>query len=201
MNRSASRSDFPPEGRAIDEQDRVLVARIAAGNEEAMTELYGRHGRRIHAFALSRLGDPVAAADVVSETLVEVWRGAGRFAGRSRVTTWMLGIARHKLLDELRRRATRAHEELDDALADPDARDPGADLDGAGARTRLQQCLARLGAAHREAIHLAFFEDLSCGEIAEVAGIPVGTVKTRLFHARRWLRRCVEGGSEEGADA
>jgi len=177
------------------------VARIAAGSEEAMTELYARHGRRIYAFALSRLRDPVAASDVVSETLVEAWRGAGRFAGRSRVTTWLLGIARHKLLDELRRRAARAHEELDESLPDPHGADPGDALDGAGARARLQRCLERLGAAHREAVHLAFFEDLSCGEIADVAGIPVGTVKTRLFHARRWLRRCVEGGVQESGDA
>ena len=177
------------------------MARIAAGSEEAMTDLYARHGRRIYAFALSRLGDPVGASDVVSETLVEVWRGAGRFAGRSRVTTWMLGIARHKLVDELRRRAARAHEELDESLPDSAGADPGEALDGAGARARLRRCLERLGAAQREAVHLAFFEDLSCAEIAEVAGIPVGTVKTRLFHARRWLRRCVEGGSGEGADA
>lgn len=166
-----------------------------------MTELYARHARRLYAFALSRLGDPVAASDVVSETLVEVWRGAGRFAGRSRVTTWLLGIARHKLLDEQRRRAARAADELDEGLADPTAGDPGDALDGAGARARLRDCLERLGAAHREAIHLAFFEDLSCSEIAEVAGIPVGTVKTRLFHARRWLRRCVEGGGGEAGDA
>lgn len=165
-----------------------------------MTELYARHGRRLYAFALSRLGDPVAASDVVSETLVECWRGAGRYAGRSRVTTWLLGIARHKVVDELRRRATRAHEELDEAHADPSVGDPGEALDGAGAQVRLRGCLERLGAAQREAVHLAFYEELSCAEIAEVAGIPVGTVKTRLFHARRWLRRCVEGAAE-AADA
>jgi RNA polymerase sigma factor (sigma-70 family) len=110
----------------IDEQDRALVARIAAGSEAAMGALYAAHGRRIYAFALSRLQDPVAASDLVSETLVEVWRGAGRFAGHAPVTTWLLEIARHKLVDELQRRAVRNHEELDASHFDAAAAgDPG----------------------------------------------------------------------------
>lgn len=185
--------------------DRALVERIAAGSEEAMTELYARHARRLHAFALARLRDPAAAADVLSEVMVEVWRRADRFEGRAKVSTWLFGIAHHKLIDELRRRGTRglASADEDEASGLPDLHvdDPGDAIDAAGEAARLRRCLERLGDAHREAVHLAFFEDLSCNEIAEIAACPVGTVKTRLFHAKRLLKRCLggEGGSDAGA--
>lgn len=186
------------------EPDRALIERIAAGSEEAMTELYDRHAQRLHAFALARLRDPAAAADVLSEVLVEVWRRADRFEGRAKVSSWLFGIAHHKVIDELRRRGrrglARADEDEASALPDPCAVDPADAIDAAGDVERLRHCLERLGDAHREAVHLAFFEDLSCAEIADIAACPVGTVKTRLFHAKRLLKRCL-GGETGGSDA
>lgn len=204
MNRSVPWSDTSLEDAATVDPDRALVDRIAAGSEEAMTELYGRHARRLHAFAVARLRDPAAAADVLSEVMVEVWRRADRFEGRARVSTWLFGIAHHKVIDELRRRGARGLASADDdeaaGLPDLHAVDPVRAIDAAGEAERLRRCLERLGDSHREAVHLAFFEDLSCAEIAEIAACPIGTVKTRLFHAKRLLKRCL-GGETEGSDA
>ena len=109
-----------------------------------------------------------------------------------RVSSWVLGIARHKILDQFRKRGDRSFEDVDERLASctpASAADALAGVQDAGA---VHECMGRLPAAQREAVHLAFFQDLAYPEIARVMDCPEGTVKTRVFHAKRALKQCLE---------
>ena len=170
----------------------ILLSQIADGSEAALKEFYESYHARIYGFALKRLNDPADAADVLNDVMLEVWRSAGRFEGRSKLLTWVLGIAYHKVIDILRRRGRGALSiELDEEMADensPVAIDILAGLEDA---KQVRRCLDQLSDAHRVVMHLAFFEDLSYPEIAEIADCPVGTVKTRMFYAKQALQRCL----------
>lgn len=185
--------------RDNDQLARRLLTAIAGGDESSMEELYTLYEKDVYAFARSRLDDPHAAADVVNEVMLVVWRTAGRFQGGSRVRTWVLGIANNKVMDALRRRGRRQHEELDEGLAD-DSSEAGERIVVAAQNSRsVLTCLKALTDQHRQVVHLAFFEDLTYGEIAEIIGRPAGTVKTRMYHAKIALKRCLERMGLNGA--
>jgi len=171
---------------------RALMSAIAAGDQEALAGLYRLYEKRIFRFITSRLNDPFEAGDILHEVFLEVWRAAGRFEGRSKVRTWLFGIAYRKTMDRFRRmsRVTLTDEvpEVEDDSA------PALDVVAAGQEAgHLRHCIDTLSPAHRLAIELAFFEDMPYREIAATAGIPEGTVKTRIHHAKNLLRRCLAG--------
>ncbi|MCR4348069.1 MAG: sigma-70 family RNA polymerase sigma factor [Sulfuricaulis sp.] len=168
-----------------------LLTRIASGNEPALREFYQSYHRQVYAFALKRLREPADAADVLNEVMLEVWRSAGRFEGRSRALTWVLGIAHHKTVDHFRRRKNHPQDELDAEMEDENSPTAFDVYAGAENASLLRRCLDGLSEMHRQIMHLAYFEDLSCEEISEISECPVGTVKTRMFHARRLLKRCL----------
>ncbi len=175
-----------------DEDDgRALLASIAQGSEAALTRFYHLHEGSVYAFALRRTGDAATAADVLNEVMLEVWRGAARFQGRSRVRTWLLGITHHKVVDHLRKRGRHQADELPPEVADDDAVAAADALAGAQDAVLLRQCLERLPDTHRQVVQLAFFDELSYPEIAVIMDCPEGTVKTRMFHARAKLKRCL----------
>ncbi len=178
-------------GAADARTDAELLQSIAAGSKAALADFYDRHQARIHAFAMKHLGSSVDAADVVHEVMLQVWRSADRFQGRSRPLTWVLGIAYHKIGDRLRRMATRRDEALSEDI--PDERGDGPADATAGERNarHIQHCIDKLPSDQRQVIHLAFYEDLSQVEIARVLDCPEGTVKSRMYHARRQLKRCL----------
>lgn len=170
---------------------------IATGDETAMREFYQSFHGVVYAFALRRLSHSAEAADVLNEVMLEVWRHAARFEGRSKVQTWLLGIANHKIIDKLRQRKHSQHEVFDDDIADennPTALDAIA---GAEDAARVRDCIEGLSDAHRQVVHLAFFEELSYGEIAQIAACPEGTVKTRMFYAKQALKRCLAAAMQD----
>lgn len=183
------------EPKGSDDLEALLEA-ISKGNEKAFARLYRALNGRIHAFALQFLRNPHLAEDVVTETLFEVWRNAKRFAGQSRASTWVLGIARHKALDKLRDRAAfeRTESPWDEACDLIPSNDLSAFEQLAQQQTasEIQRCLDRLPVDQRECMHLVFYQDLSLAEVAALQGVPENTVKTRLFHARRKLRAKLE---------
>lgn len=180
------------EAKAIDADTATgLLRRMAAGSEAALREFYQAFHGRVYAFALKRLRDPADAADVLNEVMFEAWRSAARFEGRSQALTWVLGIAHHKIIDSLRRRKNQPQDELDPELADDDSPTAFETLAGTQDAVQLRRCLEGLSDVHRLIVHLAFFEDLAYEDIAKIADCPVGTVKTRMFHARRLLKRCL----------
>ncbi len=175
--------------------DAYLLTAIARGETAAFAEFYARHAPRVLRFCGTRLGgDDAAAQDVLHESMLEVWRVAGTFQGRARAATWLLSIAHHKTVDQLRRRHHRRECELpEEPLGSDDC--PAADaLAASEDRERLYRCIALLPAVQRAALHLAFFEDLPYREIAVILGCPEGTVKTRVFHAKLTLKRCLTRG-------
>lgn len=172
------------------DSDEALLARIAAGDKAAMRLLYDRIADPLYRFLRARLRDRFEAADLMQDTFLEVWRGAGRFQGRSSARTWIFGIARHRCLDRMRRGGREIPAEPDETIADGGP-DPEAVAEAASDAARVRGCLEGLSGPHRAAIELAFFQDLGYAEVAEIEGIPVGTVKTRILHAKQLLKRCL----------
>lgn len=159
--------------------DRELVARVARGDGEAFRELYARYADRAFRYALTVLRNRHLAEEAAQETMVAVWKGARTFEGRSTVSTWIFGIARHQAFRLLRREARGAREPQ--LPEEPDA------MAGAELEVRVRRALDELPADQREAVFLAFYGGLSYAEIAQVQGVPEGTVKSRVFHAKRKL--------------
>jgi RNA polymerase sigma-70 factor (ECF subfamily) len=167
--------------------DEDLIRRIASGDRSAMQGLYARHSTAVFRFLVRTVRDPSRAEDLMSDVFFDVWQQAGRFEGRSTVTTWMLTIARFKALSTLRR---RPHEELEPELAEAiedEADTPEVTLQKASKAEAMRRCLDALSVEHRTVIDLVYYHELGVEEVAQVLDIPAGTVKTRLFHARKRL--------------
>jgi len=177
--------------------DEVLIGRIANGDRLAMQVLFARHHVRVYRFVLRLMRNEAAAEDLISDVFLDVWRQAGKFEGRSAVSTWLLSIARFKALSVLRR---RGEEELDDESAEAiedQADDPEVALAKKDKGAALRQCLAKLSAEHREIIDLVYYHEKSVEEVAGIVGIPEATVKTRMFYARKKLSELLK---ERGID-
>ena len=177
--------------------DEVLIVRIAGGDRLAMQVLFARHHVRVYRFVLRLVRNEATAEDLISEVFLDIWRQAGKFEGRSAVSTWMLSIARFKALSVLRK---RPEEELDEETAErieDQTDDPETALAKKDKGAVLRQCLSALSAEHREIIDLVYYHEKSVEEAAEIVGIPEATVKTRMFYARKKLSELLK---EQGID-
>ena len=167
--------------------DAELLRSIALGEKRAMALLFARHNVRAFRFAMSIIADRSLAESVVSDVFLDVWRHAGTFKGKSEVTTWLLGIARHKALTLLKRSPDeQLTEEFSEAIEDT-ADGPEAALGKWQTRTIVARCLVKLSPAHREIIDLVYYHEKTIDEVADILQIPRGTVKTRMFYARQHL--------------
>jgi RNA polymerase sigma-70 factor (ECF subfamily) len=161
-----------------------LIRAIAQGDKHAMKALFAQHRLRVYRFALRLIDDKDAAEDLVSEVFLEVWRHAGRFEGRCRVSTWLLAITRNRALSMLRRRQMERLD-CDEAAVIPDhADDPETAIQKQQQSAILAHCLTRLSAEHREVIDLVYYHGRSIDEVAAIIRVPPNTVKTRMFYAR-----------------
>jgi len=171
-----------------EEEDALLMAKIGRADTGALETLYHIYRPRLHRFLLALKCAEAELDEVCNETFYVVWRKARTFDGSCRLSTWIFGIARNKVMDinrkERRRAATHSETEMETL--------PETRLDGAE-RLELSQCLEialdRLPADQRAVIELAFLDGLSYQEIAGVMDCPESTIKTRMFHARRKLRQ------------
>jgi RNA polymerase sigma-70 factor (ECF subfamily) len=179
--------------------DEVLIGRIANGDRLAMQVLYARHHVRVFRFVIRLVRDETKAEDLISEVFLDVWRQAGRFQGRSTVSTWMLAIARFKALSSLRRRPDEEFDEESIGGLEDEADDPHVTLEKKDKSALIKSCLAGLSAQHREIIDLVYYHDKSVEEVAAIVGIPESTVKTRMFYARKKLAELLKAeGIERG---
>ena len=172
-----------------------LLERIGQRDEAAFRELYRGFSRRLFAYVLRQLGDPAQAEEIVADTLYEVWRQPAKFRGDSQFSTWLIGIARNKVLMAFRsRKPDRLHEDIADVVDTVASDDPSAfELLAQQQRHEgVRHCMDRLSEDHRECIHLVFYEGMSLAEVASLQACPEGTVKTRLFHARNKLKTCLK---------
>jgi RNA polymerase sigma-70 factor, ECF subfamily len=190
---SAVAGDFRQSSTRPQPSQTELIRSIAHGDRRAMQILFAQHRLRVYRFALRLVDDKDAAEDVVSEVFLEVWRHAGSFEGRCRVSTWLLAITRNRALSMLRRRPL---DRLDggEAAAVPDyADDPEAAVQKRQLSAILAHCLTRLSPAHREVIDLVYYHGRSIDEVAVITGVPPNTVKTRMFYARNRIAKLLGG--------
>lgn len=176
-------------------KDEDLVAAVAAGDDTALRELFVRHARWLAA----RLHSVLPAAeveDVVQETFIGVWRGAAGYRPDGPVGGWIWGIARRQAALLLRRRGPAA---LGLPDAEPvDAQHAADPAETVMSREAIAQALAALGpegGPEREAWRLMYLEDRPVAEVAQLLGVPAGTVKSRAHRARRLLRLALRGST------
>lgn len=177
--------------------DEILIGRIAKGDRLAMQVLFARHHVRVYRFVLRLVRNDATAEDLISDVFLDVWRQAGKFEGRSAVSTWLLSIARFKALSAMRR---KPDQELDDKTAEAvvdTSDDPEVSLAKKDKGGALRECLTALSAEHREIIDLVYYHEKSVQEAAGIIGIPEATVKTRMFYARKKLSELLK---ERGID-
>lgn len=172
-------------GQALDE---YLVLLSQSGSREAFDRLVARWTPRLAAFAARTLGSTEAAKDVVQDVWESAVRGLKRLDDPARFGPWLYAIASRRCADAMRAKYARAR--LTEGEGGEPATDPRPDAD---ARLDLAAALKQLPPEQRVAVALFFGEDLSVAEIARAAGVPEGTVKSRLFAARQALRASMEG--------
>jgi RNA polymerase sigma-70 factor, ECF subfamily len=171
----------------------ALLRRIKAGDESAFATLYTSMSRRVFAFALNQVHDEARAEEILIDTMHEVWKKPEQFNGTSKLSTWILGIARYKVLNSFRE-SKHDHEALDEETAESipsDAQTPEESLAERQREEGVKRCMSKLSDEHRECMHLAFFEGMTLAEIAGLQSCPENTVKTRLFHARQKIKNCL----------
>ena len=184
---------------AAQQSDRELVERVATGDRAAVRLLFMRHHARVYRFAARQTGSDMMADDIANEVFLELWRQAPAFEGRSEVSTWLLGIARFKALSALRKKKEEWIGD-DDAAAIPDTADtPEVAVMKDDKATALRGMVNALPEEHRTVIDLAYYHTKTVAEIAEILSIPVATVKTRMFYARKKLGEALKAaGFERG---
>ncbi len=185
--------EAPASARRGDEAD--LVARVAAGDQgAALRQLYRAYEGRLYGLGLRLLGDPSLAEELVQETFVRVWRKAGQFdPDKGSVATFVFTIARRIAVDLWRRPSSRPFqpEPAEEAA-------PGDPMERVLVGLTVRHALDSLSPAHREVLELSYRKDLKQSQIAERLGVPLGTVKTRTFHALRAMKAALEEGGVGG---
>jgi RNA polymerase sigma-70 factor (ECF subfamily) len=172
--------------------DEALLALIARGDDNALAELYDRFGGVAYRLAYRIVRDEVLAQDAVQEALLAAWRTAVSYdPQRGKASTWLLTLVHRRAVDLVRREERRRGDPLETApAASAEAIDETASV--REQRRSVQAALAQLPAEQREALELAYYGGLTQSELAERLGVPLGTVKSRMFAALGRLRELLE---------
>lgn len=182
---------------AID-HERALAARIAAGERDALAELYGRYQRPLYAYLCLLTPDRGLAEEILQDTLLAVWTGARTYKGQGSMRSWLYGIARRQAHNSLR----RAKLPLTDAAELESIRSPGPDPEeaalAAATRDNLTRAIAALTPVLRETLMLTMVHELSYQEAADVLQVPIGTIRSRLSNARRALQPIIAAAEGSG---
>ena len=170
-------------------RDAVALARVASGDDAALRELVERYGALVHGTALRALGDRGLAEECAQDVFERVWREAGRYdPERARVGTWIMAVARNRIIDLARRRARSGAVPQADVEPDGESPDPASLAARSEAQLAVVEAMAELPEPQLQVLRLAYFDGLSHGEIAERLDLPLGTVKGRLRLALDRLR-------------
>ncbi len=166
-----------------------LLQSVARGERAAFETLFVRYQPQVSRFVsrMTRRHDLVE--EIVNDTMMVVWQKADSFRGDSRPSSWILGIAYRTALKRLGRLQRRPEDELTESVVPVDPEEPELILSRAEGQREVHLALERLSPEHRAVIELTFFHGLSYREIARVVDCPENTVKTRMFHARKRLKR------------
>jgi RNA polymerase sigma-70 factor, ECF subfamily len=177
--------------------DEALLALCSRADENALGELYDRYGRVAYGLALRIVRDRALAEDAVQEAFLAVWRSAGAFlAEQGKPSTWILTLVHRRAVDLVRREERRRAEPLEDTdHPTGEATDEEAWL--RAQRQVVQEALRKLPPDQREAIELAYYGGFTQSELAERLGLPLGTIKSRMFTGLKRLRELL---AESGLD-
>ena len=174
-----------------------LVTRAVAGREDGFEELVRRYQRPIAAYVYRMVGDYEAALDLTQEVFIKVYNSLRRYRSEFKFSTWIYKIAHNSAVDHLRRYGTRAATALTGEFEGEqyelplESRRPSPEQESEKAerRAEIEQVVRGLPIAYRELVMLRHSQDMSYDEISEVTGLPLGTVKNRLFRARETMRQ------------
>jgi len=166
-------------------EDLICLTAIAQGDRAAFERLYRRYYDRLFRFVLRVTGRMNLVEDVINDTMMVIWRKAGEYRAAAQASTWIFGIAYRKALKALSRES-RVLEYVDEV---PEVEAPPPEtLDREGLHAAIRQAVTQLPPEHRAVVDLTFFFNRSYEEVAQILDCPVGTVKSRMFHAREKLR-------------
>jgi len=180
------------------------VSRLRRGDAEALTAVLSQYQHRLYGFLMRLLQDPAAADDLFQQTWLQVMQKIGQYRAGARFDTWLFSVAHNLAIDYLRRERNRSLDEADESGETPAVRlrssDPGPleELLESERAAILAEGVRELPPMHREVLSLRFEEDMKLEEIAEVAAVPLSTVKSRLQRALLGLRDAVERRSQRG---
>ena len=184
--------------------DEGVLKLIHLGNESALGALYDRYGKTAYSLAYRMLGDVHASEDAVQEAFINIWRRAGSFtATRGSARTWIMAVVHHRSIDIGRRRRGMTPRELPLEMGQlpKDPHDTWSEVSNTLDRELLNGCLERIPEEQRVVIQLAYFEGYTQREIADLNGIPLGTVKGRIRIGMEKLRNLLLemelGGSKD----
>lgn len=176
-----------PIGRVRGEiDDYALMLKVSHGDVEAFERVYRRYANRVRAF-LARMSPLCSLVEeALNDTMLAVWRRSSHYDGSCRLSTWIFAIAQHKALHLLRHARVRARP----TPSEPSPRnEPDTEAQMSQLRERLLRALTTLPPEQLTVLQLTYFEGYGCREVASLMQCRVETVKTRMFHARRKLRR------------
>ena len=168
-------------------EDLELTRRSQAGDTEAFGELVTKYRAKILAMLYGMVRDENDAWDLAQEGFLQAWRSIHKFEGRSSFYTWLYRLTVNLAIDSLRRKGRRVEVELDDSIPSS-LPSPRANYRRTEIRQHINAALTQLTPEHRAVIVLKEIEDLQYHEIAEILGISVGTVMSRLFYGRKKLQ-------------
>ncbi|HET6486532.1 MAG TPA: sigma-70 family RNA polymerase sigma factor [Spirochaetia bacterium] len=180
--------------------DGEIIERVQGGQTRHFAELVRRYQDPVYAMALRFLGSPGDAEDTAQEVFLRAFRGLSSFKGEARFSTWLYRITFNLCTDSLRRRKRLDGVTLDraDLVAD-DRVDVEDGLLSAEARSRVRQCLDTLDERYRTVVVMLYYQKLSYEQISQVLGVPLKTVETRLYRARKLLRDSLERAERQPA--
>lgn len=185
-------------GSRLADDEIALIGQVAGGDMPAFETLFRRYCPRLRRFIEHKTRRPQLVDEVLNDTMLVVWRKAGTYNLRSRLSTWIIGIALRRSLQALERVDDAIEFDID-AVASPPESGPEAQLLRRELRTELSRALMSLSPEHRAVIELTYYDGYSYREIAAIVGCPVDTVKTRMFHARRRLKALLTERGQEAA--
>lgn len=190
MTRLSASGPYRPEDRVIDE---LLVLHVLSGDQRALDRLALRWQPRLLRVAYHMTGNMELAETAAQDAWIGMCRSWLSLRDTNKFSPWAFGILRRKCLDAIRSKARRIARAVDMA----DRTEPPSDFAIGETRAAIKQAFGALSPDHREAALLYFVEELTLAEIAALIRVPVGTIKSRIFHARRQLKARLEGETDD----
>jgi RNA polymerase sigma factor (sigma-70 family) len=182
--------------RSRDEEDLLLAARVRRRDLKAFEALYRSYQPRLARFLMNIVRRPQLVEEVLDDTMMVLWNRPDSFCGRSKLSTWLFTIAWRKAMKALRKQDEPIEDLLEKARVSTDC-SPEQNAGKHQVHDALVGALASLSPEQRTVVDLTYFHEMGYREIAQIMNCPVDTVKTRMFHARRHLRRELAGGLDD----